>query len=107
MFSTGYVMRLKPGQYDGYKKAHDNLWPEIAKSMSDNHVSMSIYRCDDLLFLHAIAPSEEEWNRSREHPDLPRWAEYMGEFLDRDKTGKVFFQELPEVFAFGIFRPED
>ena len=104
MFSIGYVMRLKPGQYEGYKEAHDNLWPKIAESMSDNNVSMSIYKHEDLLFLHAVAPTEEEWDRSREHPDLPRWAEFMGEFLDRDEAGEIFFSELPEAFAFGTFK---
>ena len=104
MFSIGYVMRLKPGQYEGYKEAHDNLWPEIAESMSDNNVSMSIYKHEDLLFLHAVAPTEEEWDRSREHPDLPRWAEFMGEFLDQDEAGEIFFSELPEAFAFGTFK---
>ena len=107
MFSIGYVMRLQPGKYDGYKEAHDNVWPEIAKSMSDNNVSMSIYRYEDLLFLHAVAPTEEDWNKSREHPDLPRWAEYMGEFLDRDESGAIFFPELPETFAFGDFKAEE
>ena len=104
MFSIGYVMRLKPGQYEGYKEAHDNLWPEIAESMSDNNVSMSIYKHEDLLFVHAVAPTEEEWDRSREHPDLPRWAEFMGEFLDQDEAGEIFFPELPEAFAFGTFK---
>ena len=45
MYSIGLSMQLKPGSYEGYKEAHDNLWPEIAKSMADNNVSMSIYLC--------------------------------------------------------------
>ena len=104
MFSIGYVMKLKPGIYDGYKEAHDNVWPEIAKSMSDNRVSMSIYRYEDLLFLHAVAPTEEDWDKSREHPDLPRWAEFMAEFLQKDEQGEVFFPQLVETFAFGEFK---
>ena len=104
MFSIGYVMKVQPGKYEGYKEAHDNLWPDIAKSMSDNNVSMSIYRFDDYLFLHAVAPTEEEWDRSREDPALPRWADYMKEFLETDGEGEVFFPELPEAFAFGLFK---
>ena len=50
MYSIGLSMQLKPGSYEGYKEAHDNLWPEIAKSMDDNSVSMSIYRLGDRLF---------------------------------------------------------
>ena len=66
MYSIGLSMQLKPGSYEGYKEAHDNLWPEIAKSMDDNSVSMSIYRLGDRLFLHAVAPSEADWLKSRE-----------------------------------------
>ena len=68
MYSIGLSMQLKPGSYEGYKEAHDNLWPEIAKSMDDNSVSMSIYRLGDRLFLHAVAPSEADWLKSREDP---------------------------------------
>ena len=104
MYSIGFVMRVKPGQYDGYKEAHDNLWPEIAASMSDHHVSMSIYLFEDLLFLHAVAPQEEDWQRSREYPELERWSTYMSEFLESDEQGNVFFEQLPEAFAFGDFK---
>ena len=103
MFSIGYVMKVKPEKYDGYKEAHDNLWPEIARSMSDNHVSMSIFRFENLLFLHAVAPTEEDWEKSRQHPELPRWATYMEDFLEQDGHGNVFFPQLPETFAFGTF----
>ena len=104
MYSIGYVMKLKPRQYEGYKTAHDNLWPEIALSMSDNQVNMSIFYFDNLLFLHATAPTEEDWQRSRESPDLERWAEYMSEFLEADQKGQLFFEQLPETFAFGDFQ---
>lgn len=104
MFSIGYVMQLKPGQYHRYKEAHDNLWPEIAKSMSDNQVSMSIYRFKEFLFLHAVAPTVADWNKSRDHPDLPKWSEYMSEFLEQDEKGEAVFSQLSEVFAFGNFK---
>ena len=104
MFSIGLVMKLKPEGYPGYKEAHDKLWPEIACSMGDNSVSMSIYRFEDLLFLHAVAPTEEDWEKSRAAPDLERWVEYMSEFLQSAEAGKVFFEELPEAFSFGLFK---
>ena len=53
-------MKLRPGGYDGYKKAHDELWPEIATSMSDHGVSMAIYRFGDRLMLFACAPTEAD-----------------------------------------------
>ena len=43
MFSIGLTFKLKPGCYPEYKKAHDELWPEIAETMSDNEIDMVIY----------------------------------------------------------------
>ena len=104
MYSIGLSMQLKPRSYEGYKEAHDNLWPEIAKSMADNNVSMSIYLLGDRLFLHAVAPSEADWLKSREDPELERWSEYMGNYLATDDAGNIIFDTLPEAFAFGMFK---
>ena len=104
MFSIGLVMKLKPGGYPGYKEAHDKLWPEIARSMRDNSVSMSIYRFEDRLFLHAVAPTEEDWKQSRNVEVLDRWSEYMSTQLETDAEGNITFDELPEAFAFGMFK---
>ena len=104
MFSIGFVMKLKPGKYDGYKEAHDNVWPEIARTMSDHDVSMSIYRYEDLLFLHAVAPTEQDWQKSREYPELAKWKDHMCQFLEQDEDGNIIFPQLPEAFAFGIFK---
>ena len=30
MFKSAMTFALKPGCYDEYKRAHDELWPEIA-----------------------------------------------------------------------------
>ena len=103
MFSIGYVMKVKPGKFAPYKEAHDNLWPEIASSMSDNSVSMSIFRHGDLLFLHAVAPTEADWDASCEHPELARWAKFMTEFLETGDDGLAYYPQLEEAFAFGQF----
>ena len=65
MFMIALAMRLKPGAYPGYKRAHDHIWPEIARSMSDNGVSMVIHRLEMQLFLFATAPDAAAWERSR------------------------------------------
>ena len=94
--------------------------------MADNNVSMSIletigsrpsggvsgasymgvYLLGDRLFLHAVAPSEADWLKSREDPELERWSEYMGNYLATDDAGNIIFDTLPEAFAFGMFKSE-
>ena len=57
MHTVGTAMRLKPDCYDEYKRRHDELWPELAKIMDDNGVSMAIYRHGEELFLFGTAAS--------------------------------------------------
>jgi L-rhamnose mutarotase len=57
MFTLGLAMKLRPGAYDAYKLAHDQLWPELAQGMRDNQVSMAIYRDGDQLFLPQPQPT--------------------------------------------------
>ena len=104
MYSIGMALTLRPGAYAEYKKAHDDLWPEIAASMADNNVSMAIYRFGENLIIHAVAPTEADWDTSREAPILEKWFEYMSTLLQSDDKGEIIFEDLPEAFAFGIFK---
>jgi L-rhamnose mutarotase len=104
MYTIGLALTLRPGAYDGYKRAHDELWPELAKGMRDNDVNMAIYRDGNRLFLFAAAPSEEHWNRSRQDPILAKWDKGMSQFLETDAAGNLAFTLLPKAFGFGEFR---
>ena len=106
MYSIGLAMKLRPGAYEEYKTAHDNLWPEIARGMEENDVSMAIYRLGDHLVVHAVAPSEQDWLKSREDPNHARWLKYMATLVETDEAGSVAYEELPEAFSFGLFKEE-
>lgn len=105
-FNVGLTFNLRPGTYAEYKKAHDELWPDIAASMSDNGVDMAIFRFGEQLFLHATAPTRQDWLKSREHPALARWSEYMTNMLVTDDAGEIVFHEMENAFAFGAFKPK-
>jgi L-rhamnose mutarotase len=104
MFTLGLSMKLRPGAYEKYKLAHDQLWPELADEMRANQVSMAIYGDGDRLFLFAGAPSETHWQRSRQDPMLVRWDARMTEFLETDAQGGITFTVLPKAFGFGEFK---
>src|SRR6476469_8227727 len=95
MFTLGLAMKLRPGSYGAYKLAHDQLWPELARGMRENQVSMAIYRDGDQLFLFAAAPSDDHWHRSRQDPILARWDKEMTNFLKTDAQGNIAFTVLP------------
>jgi L-rhamnose mutarotase len=101
MFTLALTMRLRPGALAGYRQAHDELWPEIARSMSVNHVSMVIYHEAGRLLLFATAPSEADWNRSRQDPKLAEWDARMTAFLESSEPGKIAFHAPEKVFGFG------
>jgi L-rhamnose mutarotase len=104
MFTLALIMRLKPGCLARYRAAHDELWPEIARSMSDNEISMTIYHEAGQLFVFAAAPSEAHWERSRNEPALERWNAAMTEFLEASKPGEIAFRHPEKVFGFGEFK---
>lgn len=104
MYTTALLLRLRPGAYVAYKRAHDELWPELARSMEDHQVSMAIYRLDEQLVVFAAAPTPEHWARSRRDPVLDRWNHFMADYLETDATGSISFEELPKAFGFGEFR---
>lgn len=103
MYSIGSVMRLKPGGYAGYKKAHDELWPELAEVIAGAGVSMAIYRHGDLLFVSGLAPSQKDWDSVRGEV-VDRWMEWMTEFLETDESGRSVVTPLEQAFSFGTFR---
>lgn len=104
MFTVVLTMRLKPGCLAAYRKAHDELWPEIARSMGENEVSMAIFHEDGRLFVFAAAPSEAHWERSRQEPSLARWDAMMTGFLESDVSGKIAFKQPDKVFGFGEYK---
>ena len=68
-----------------------------------NNVSMAIYRFGDRLFLHAMAPTEVDWDKSRQHPVLEQWHKYMATLMITDEEGQTVVEELEETFRFGEF----
>ena len=104
MYSIGSVMRLKPGGYTGYKRAHDEIWPDLADVISAAGVSMAIYKHGDLLFVHGIAPTEKDWHAVRGDV-VDRWQAWMTEFHETDESGSSVVTPLEESFSFGVFRP--
>jgi L-rhamnose mutarotase len=104
MYSAGMTFKLKPGYYEEYKKAHDELWPEMAEAMRVNEVNMVIHHYQDRLFLYVTAPSQEHMERSQQGQIAERWAAYMATMMETDEEGKSIVEELEEAFAFGSFK---
>ena len=103
-FTIGLTLQLRPGALAGYREAHDQLWPEVARGMNQNGVSMAIHHEAGRLFLFATAPSEAHWNRSRQDPRVAEWDARMTAFLESSEPGKISFHTLEKLFGFGDFK---
>src|SRR5215467_11887646 len=99
MFTIALAMTLRPGAYEQYKLAHDQLWPELAAGMRENQVNMAIYRDGDRLFLFAAAPTREDWERSRQDPVLAKWDARIAQLVEADGQGEIAFNTLPKAFG--------
>ena len=103
MFTIGLGLTLKSGAYHGYKKAHDECWPELLERQQACGVSMVIYRSGDRLFVHATVPTEADWLATRESPTVDKWNEFMKRFLETDEEGNIRFEQLELTFVNGDF----
>jgi L-rhamnose mutarotase len=103
MFTIALAMTLRPGAYEQYELAHDQLWPELAAGMRENQISMAIFRDGNRLFLFAAAPTREHWERSRKDPVLARWDARIAQLVQTDSRGQIAFSTLPKTFGFGEF----
>jgi L-rhamnose mutarotase len=103
MFTIALAMTLRPGLYEKYKLAHDQLWPELAAGMRENQISMAIFGDGDRLFLFATAPTREHWEQSRKDPVLARWDARIAQLVQTDNRGQIAFSSLPKAFGFGKF----
>ena len=103
MYTTGMTFKLKPGCYAEYKKAHDELWPEIAAPMRQEGVHMIIYEYENRLFLHAEAPSREQFERSQTGEHVARWHAFMATLMETDDEGESIVEDLQVAFVFGKY----
>lgn len=103
MYASAQTFQLKPGCYDEYKKAHDELWPELVDAFNEHGISMLIYHYKDRLFLYAMAPSKEAMERSHPKEVGERWSAYMASMMICDDEGKAVVEDMDAAFLFGEF----
>jgi L-rhamnose mutarotase len=108
MTRVAFVLNIKPGSEDEYRRRHENLWPEVAEEMEAAGIhSMSIFLVGTqaILFLEA-----EDYERSAEYlgnaPASRRWEEYMAQVLEGDAgtpydPHNAWPKTLPLVFEWG------
>ena len=90
MIRVGSIFKIKPELKAGYKKAHDEIWPELAKAIKDAGISnYSIYfRKDGTLFSYLETDNYEKAMKELAKTDVnTRWQKHMEKyFVKEDKS---------------------
>ena len=102
MASYAWVLKVKPGYEDEYKRRHDELWPEMDKALRDSGISSyTIFRYGLTLFGYFETDSLETTIAClRDDPINRRWSEHMGDIMELDidpATGFPFL--LPKQWS--------
>ena len=104
MQRVGFTFKIKPEMKEEYKKAHDEIWPEMAKAINDYGMhNYSIYfKPDGSLF--AYLEVDGDFNQTMEEfgkTDVNRrWQEYMDKYFVKEDSSILGpeVEMLEEVF---------
>ena len=101
MHRNAFIMKLKPGVVEEYKKRHDEIWPELAKEISAAGVSdYAIFLDEATLTLFAVQKLSEN-NTSALLPQtdiVKKWWAYMAPLMETTPDNSPMVKPLTELF---------
>jgi len=99
MIRKAFVLHLKPGGHDEYKRRHDEVWPELVEEIERSGIArITIFSADQLLFLYSEIEDREAWDRLWDTEIHRRWARQNEPLMDIRPDGIVESTALVEVF---------
>jgi L-rhamnose mutarotase len=101
MKRNAFIMKLKKGFEDEYKRRHDEIWPELAEVLTKAGISdYSIYLDQKSLTLFAFQKLTDD-NTSDQLPNNPvvrKWWDYMADIMEYNPDNTPVAIGLKEVF---------
>jgi L-rhamnose mutarotase len=98
--ATGaFVLRVKPGMAEEYRRRHDALWPEMREALlAQGILYYEIYFHEDsgLLFAHTIRSAAYDFSQP-EAPAITRWREHMKDIMDLEGD-RAYRRVLERIF---------
>ncbi len=98
-----FIFKIKPELKDEYKKAHDEVWPDMAKAINDSGIrNYSIFfREDGTLFAYLEAEDpEKSFEYIAKQEVNERWQKAMEKYFVKQDTSILGpeIQAIEEVF---------
>jgi L-rhamnose mutarotase len=101
MIRKAFKMQLKAGFEAEYQKRHDEIWPELARTLKEAGISdYSIFLDPETLTLFAVQKLAPDATADR----LPgkaimrKWWDYMKDLMETNPDGSPVAKELRELF---------
>ena len=103
MARYGKLYRIRPESIPEYKKAHDEIWPEMKKLIKEaGFKNYTIFaRKDGTLFAYWEHDNLEEGFKIMNASEVrPRWEEYMNKFFIKSEPSIVGpeYEDLEEMW---------
>lgn len=96
-----FVMQVFPDRHEEYKRRHDEIWPNLAKTLKDHGASSYAIYLDEarsLLFASVEIESEERWAAVANTAVCKEWWAFMTDVMASNPDNSPVSQELKEVF---------
>lgn len=101
MERAAFIMKLKKGFEDEYKRRHDEIWPELKEELTRAGISdYSIYLDENTLTLFAFQKLSDD-NTADELPNNPivqKWWDYMADIMEYNPDNTPIAIPLKEMF---------
>jgi L-rhamnose mutarotase len=99
--TRAFIMQLKAGNVDEYKRRHDEIWPELADLLRASGVyDYSIFLDEDTLQLFAVLKLRPGHTVAAlpEHPVMRRWWDHMAPLMEVEPGNRPREWPLRQVF---------
>ena len=99
MYSIGLGLKLRPGSYSGYKKAHDEIWPELVELTNSSGVqNYSIFLHGQTLFAYLETEDPEAIDTMKDNELTWKWWRYMQPLMECNEDASPVIEVIPQVF---------
>ena len=101
MIRKAFLMSVNPDQHAEYQRRHDEIWPELAATLTQHGASnYNIFLCEQTSQLFAYVEIEDEarWNAVARTEVCQRWWQYMKDIMPSNPDNSPISQELKPVF---------
>jgi L-rhamnose mutarotase len=95
-----FIMKLKPGKAEEYKKRHDAIWPELAQLLKDNGISdYSIFLDEQSNNLFAVQQQTGSSSQDLGTTEIvQKWWAFMADIMETNPDNSPVSIPLTQVF---------